>query len=167
MIEYIYLIYEKETNELYAFTCEKNIYKLFKKTRNMNMYITKKIDYRMDVYSNLNKIHNDLYLSLFKFEKMSIPLTHVEGITIINITLDFTSSKIYTLPFVNPEIFKNKYNVLLKDINYESIYNVFSNNMSDPIEIKESYFRYFLLFYEKLLNVDTILNIYEKGNLTE
>lgn len=162
----IYLIYYKETGELYAFTEKKSLYKLFKKTRNMSMYFCKKIDYETKTYSNLYKKHQDLSIFLFKFNKISLPLTHVESNTIINITTNFTISKIYTLPFVCPDTLNNKYKIYLKRLLYDKVYNVFKNK-GEPIEIEEDYFKCFLLYYEKILDGNAILDLYEKGEKNE
>lgn len=129
-----WLFYKKSDNELYAYTDDKELYKLFKHQRNMKLFYYKKQELTKEDVRELTEEAYDRILSEceLKYSENGKPgsikmvITTMEKLSVMNESADLIACDIYTYAWINPYIFKKDIIKSLKILKYIDCYNIVS-----------------------------------------
>lgn len=158
--------YLKKTNELYAYTDNKNYAKEFENMRNMKKFKRVVDDISTDELRQLVEEYKNKYLIKTKMDvydknskewfKQDIILTSVESITIQNTEAHLLYKNIYSNCWDDPYIFKSKVHKALETLEYVNVYQNYIMAHSglyqeDELNIKIDKLGIFIRCYGKTL----------------
>lgn len=128
--------------ELYAYTLDKKLDKIFLSTRKKECFYRKKGSVTKKQLNDLYKLHKLEQLKIVRSstklsnEKMEICITENEETECMNLFNYMVYSKFITITKGNPYIFKKEYIEALKDIGWSKYYDIMSTGeCAETIEI--------------------------------
>ena len=156
-IEYIFF-YLKGSIDPYAYSDDKDIIKEFKKTRNMDKFIFKKILMNNDELHILSEINPGSLLMNYDFKVgdliIRVPITMNEKLNIEAYGNRIVTLDIYMCAGIPIELFKKEIQKDLKLIEYDDAFNFDSDNKEYHI-FTPDLFIIFCKYYGDLMNFTT------------
>lgn len=162
-----WFFYSKDTNEIYAYTDNKNLADGFEKQRDMNKFIKIKKKISRSLVNDLAKDYNgeyllDKYLRSYDHDTKevndcNIIMTNIEWITVSSIGFSFVNEDIYKYCWLSPYVFNDDVFNALKYIGYNDLHNVLvrtveDDNTNDPYDyIMADDLGIFLKYYGKTM----------------
>lgn len=145
--------YRADTGELYAYTDDKVYAKIFRKTRDMGIFIYQE---KMLTSLDLKDIHDevpDALITIYTFDlsnnELYFPITLREKLTVEHTVQQTITASIYCATAGVPiEIFTKKIQKHLNILGYKDIYEEYSSGWSkDLSNIKPDYLKCFLTLF--------------------
>lgn len=145
------LFYTKDTGELYAYTDNKTLARAFRSTRKESIFIMSE---KMLSPTDLREIHDELpdtLLEPYKFEmgdtNIVLPITMREKLELEHVVSQTIGVNIYLSANINPNIFTEKVQEILKRVKYVDVYNEYHSGKYRYPELKADYLTCFLTLY--------------------
>lgn len=144
-----WFFYSKDTNELYAYTDDKNLANGFESQRDMNKFIKVKKKISRSLVNDLARDYDGEYLleggmrvydSVTKeTSECKLVVTKIEWITVSSTGFSFVNEEIYRYCWLSPHVFNDEIFNALKVVGYNDIHNVLvrtenDNDINDPFD---------------------------------
>lgn len=156
-----YLLYEKKTNRLYAYSGDKKEMKRFLKFRNTSRFIKTSDEFNLEDRKHISAHHSQKRIKSYRFSiqgvMVEIPLTYDE-INVINQCIISDDTILTALSTIDPNIFKKKIFTDLFNIQYCRYWMRWRHGV-DVVENdteEATAFKKFMNQYSELMNLDAI-----------
>jgi hypothetical protein len=161
-----WIYYLKSTNEIYAYTDNKDYAKSFENMRDMKMFIKVKKNLTKEEVNYLAREFQSNILKMYEYKTVnknqtivmvSIVSTMIENITVNSQSTRLICCDLYTYCEINPEFFNSKIKKALTVLGYCNLYEYVSETDSDltKINIEVDELAIFIHNYGKSINERT------------
>lgn len=138
-----WFFFNKDNDELYAYTDDKKFYKDFKSQRNMKLFYYKKKELTRNEVRDLTNNENEKFLTEYNLKydnemskgSMRMVITKTEKLTVMNVSADLLSCDIYKYAWITPYIFKDDIIKSLQKIGYISCNNLINSSGENYFDI--------------------------------
>ena len=138
-----WFFFNKDNDELYAYTDDKKIYKDFKSQRNMKLFYYKKKELTRNEVRDLTSNENEKFLTEYNLKydnemskgSMRMVITKTEKLTVMNVSADLLSCDIYKYAWITPYIFKDDIIKSLQKIGYISCNDLINSSGENYFDI--------------------------------